>query len=176
MEMKVDGTESIYLSISGEPVISENADFEGYRGVGKDVTARERIDADLRGSEERYRKMMDTARDGIVMINSDGLVSFSNVRVSNMLGYDSKEILDRPLLQFIDSTNAIDAIPADIIQAPGSEAVCYTRKDGERVWVMQASYPVTGRDGVPYRDWETDRKSTRLNSSHEIPSRMPSSA
>ena len=33
-------------------------------------------------------------------------------------------------------------------------------------------------DGLPpgYRDWETDRKSTRLNSSHEIPSRMPSSA
>ena len=30
--------------------------------------------------------------------------------------------------------------------------------------------------GSPYRDWETDRKSTRLNSSHEIPSRMPSSA
>ena len=29
---------------------------------------------------------------------------------------------------------------------------------------------------VLYRDWETDRKSTRLNSSHEIPSRMPSSA
>ena len=27
-----------------------------------------------------------------------------------------------------------------------------------------------------YRDWETDRKSTRLNSSHEIPPRMPSSA
>ena len=30
--------------------------------------------------------------------------------------------------------------------------------------------------GVNYRDWETDRKSTRLNSSHEIPFRMPSSA
>ena len=30
--------------------------------------------------------------------------------------------------------------------------------------------------GNIYRDWETDRKSTRLNSSHEIPSRMPSSA
>ena len=29
---------------------------------------------------------------------------------------------------------------------------------------------------MAYRDWETDRKSTRLNSSHEIPSRMPSSA
>ena len=29
---------------------------------------------------------------------------------------------------------------------------------------------------VIYRDWETDRKSTRLNSSHSAKSRMPSSA
>ena len=35
---------------------------------------------------------------------------------------------------------------------------------------------VNAWDGPTYRDWETDRKSTRLNSSHEIPSRMPSSA
>ena len=32
-------------------------------------------------------------------------------------------------------------------------------------------YPSCG-----YRDWETDRKSTRLNSSHSAKSRMPSSA
>ena len=30
--------------------------------------------------------------------------------------------------------------------------------------------------GHSYRDWETDRKSTRLNSSHRSLSRMPSSA
>ena len=29
---------------------------------------------------------------------------------------------------------------------------------------------------LAYRDWETDRKSTRLNSSHRSLSRMPSSA
>ena len=34
--------------------------------------------------------------------------------------------------------------------------------------------PVT--DAACYRDWETDRKSTRLNSSHITRSRMPSSA
>ena len=33
-----------------------------------------------------------------------------------------------------------------------------------------------GTTKAEYRDWETDRKSTRLNSSHEIPTRMPSSA
>ena len=31
-------------------------------------------------------------------------------------------------------------------------------------------------EDVVYRDWETDRKSTRLNSSHRSLSRMPSSA
>ena len=31
-------------------------------------------------------------------------------------------------------------------------------------------------DEKRYRDWETDRKSTRLNSSHITRSRMPSSA
>ena len=31
-------------------------------------------------------------------------------------------------------------------------------------------------NNVAYRDWETDRKSTRLNSSHRSLSRMPSSA
>ena len=32
------------------------------------------------------------------------------------------------------------------------------------------------KEWVGYRDWETDRKSTRLNSSHSAKSRMPSSA
>ena len=32
------------------------------------------------------------------------------------------------------------------------------------------------QQAVLYRDWETDRKSTRLNSSHSAKSRMPSSA
>ena len=43
------------------------------------------------------------------------------------------------------------------------------------VYIIGGRYysPVTG---VEYRDWETDRKSTRLNSSHSAKSRMPSSA
>ena len=37
-------------------------------------------------------------------------------------------------------------------------------------------YYETGNTTIRYRDWETDRKSTRLNSSHSAKSRMPSSA
>ena len=43
-------------------------------------------------------------------------------------------------------------------------------------WAEYRYHPslITGRPA--YRDWETDRKSTRLNSSHSAKSRMPSSA
>ena len=38
------------------------------------------------------------------------------------------------------------------------------------------SYTYAIPNTTKYRDWETDRKSTRLNSSHSAKSRMPSSA
>ena len=45
---------------------------------------------------------------------------------------------------------------------------------GDAVEVYQ--HAIYGTTQICYRDWETDRKSTRLNSSHSAKSRMPSSA
>ena len=41
---------------------------------------------------------------------------------------------------------------------------------------VSGNYSKSASSGPAYRDWETDRKSTRLNSSHRSLSRMPSSA
>ena len=41
---------------------------------------------------------------------------------------------------------------------------------------IQHGYNIESQKLGLYRDWETDRKSTRLNSSHSAKSRMPSSA
>ena len=41
---------------------------------------------------------------------------------------------------------------------------------------LKAFESLLGDSHSVYRDWETDRKSTRLNSSHSAKSRMPSSA
>ena len=43
-------------------------------------------------------------------------------------------------------------------------------------WDSRSISVSTKKDWASYRDWETDRKSTRLNSSHSRASRMPSSA
>ena len=49
----------------------------------------------------------------------------------------------------------------------------YLTYDDEKIRVDSSYFE---RYSWYYRDWETDRKSTRLNSSHSAKSRMPSSA
>ena len=44
------------------------------------------------------------------------------------------------------------------------------------VLAMPPAFNLSHDQAFNYRDWETDRKSTRLNSSHSAKSRMPSSA
>ena len=46
--------------------------------------------------------------------------------------------------------------------------------DGENLSETKGEWFLAAQNA--YRDWETDRKSTRLNSSHSAKSRMPSSA
>ena len=54
-------------------------------------------------------------------------------------------------------------------------SVCKELKKRKKVG-KTSSGPIWVDELEPYRDWETDRKSTRLNSSHITRSRMPSSA
>ncbi|CAN5663609.1 hypothetical protein BH11PSE7_BH11PSE7_20140 [soil metagenome] len=140
-----DGPEPVFLSLSGVPVASDDGAFAGYRGVGKDVSARERIDAALRGSEERYRRIMDSARDGILMFDADGIVTFANLRISAMLGFDENEICGRELRSFVVHSGSRRAgVQAPQVDESGVELRC---KDGSSIWTMQITYPVNAKDG-----------------------------
>ena len=55
-----------------------------------------------------------------------------------------------------------------------NETIVVSRKHDNKV--AQAAHGMMRAVLHGYRDWETDRKSTRLNSSHSAKSRMPSSA
>ena len=61
-------------------------------------------------------------------------------------------------------------------------AIIFSENDpGDIIGTPYIKSPETSSDyrlrmAPDYRDWETDRKSTRLNSSHITRSRMPSSA
>ena len=66
--------------------------------------------------------------------------------------------------------------PNLIYQAEPREVKLRKIINGEANNMEDGVFPTIYTEKKFYRDWETDRKSTRLNSSHRSLSRMPSSA
>ena len=71
-----------------------------------------------------------------------------------------------------DGTHRMGMLGA--IQMPLNQILLVMRKD--KFYGRFVNYVGEAAEAYTYRDWETDRKSTRLNSSHSAKSRMPSSA
>ena len=139
-----DGAQTLHTSISGVPVF-DNGVFTGYRGLGKDVSARERAAADLRGSEERFRRMLDTGRDGILMLGADGLISFCNRQAASLLGREEAELHGRSLDEMIVREQSAIGSGHDL---QDEHAVAVRRADGSTVFVMESLYPLPGPDGI----------------------------
>jgi PAS domain S-box-containing protein len=61
-----------YYSIDGEPVFGERGEFLGYRGVGREITARKLTERALRESDRRFRAFLDSM-PGIAWIKDSKL-------------------------------------------------------------------------------------------------------
>lgn len=59
----------------------------------KEIALRKRVEQDLRQSEERYRMLIETSPDAIVMFDHEQTVLFCNQRMVEMHGYDRCEEL-----------------------------------------------------------------------------------
>ena len=55
----------------------------------------------VRYSEEKYRRIIETARDAIITVDSDGMVVSWNRGAEEMFGYSSEEVAGKPLETFI---------------------------------------------------------------------------
>ena len=64
-------------------------------------------------SELRYRRLFETAQDGILILDFDtGLIKDANPFITNLLGYSREELIDKELWEIgtiIDKTLALTA-------------------------------------------------------------------
>jgi PAS domain S-box-containing protein len=72
----------------------------GLRGVVVNITDRKQSEEALRSSEERYRKLVENATEGIVVVQ-DRFVKFANPRIEEISSYSREELLSKPFLDFI---------------------------------------------------------------------------
>lgn len=67
-----------------------------------------RIYAELQQSETQYRRIVDTASEGIWVLGPRAITTFVNPRMADMLGYACDEMNGRPMTDFMFEQDAAD--------------------------------------------------------------------
>jgi PAS domain S-box-containing protein len=104
----------------------------------------------LRSSEERYRRIIDTACEGIWTINADGRIEYVNQRMTQMLGYSMADMLDRSVFEFMDEVVRSEATRSFERCRQGVKEQFdfrYRRKDGSALWTVVSSNPIFSETG-----------------------------
>ena len=66
--------------------------------IGNDITERRQLEILLSESEERYRRLFETADDGILLLEKrEGNITHANPAITKMLGYTKEECIGKKL-------------------------------------------------------------------------------
>jgi diguanylate cyclase (GGDEF)-like protein/PAS domain S-box-containing protein len=103
-----------------------------------------RLDA-LARSEERFRRIVHCADEGIWEIDALGFITFVNPRMAALLGCEIEDLLEQPLVRFMDEEGRarFDAHDVRRPHAHGERAeLKFVRADGQALWTSAASTPL----------------------------------
>ncbi len=89
---------SVFLSLTYLPMRDKMGELLGLACVGKDITEYKKAEAALRESENRYRRLFEAGRDGILLLDAEtAQITNANPYLLEMLGYTFEEILRKKL-------------------------------------------------------------------------------
>lgn len=117
----------------------------------RDITERKRMEQSLRESEESYRRIVETAREGILVSNESAVTTYVNRRMSNLLGYREEEMLGRSLLDFFESSfreEVLDQIEQRKAGITSQYDAVILRSNGEKIWVTISGSPIFDQKGT----------------------------
>jgi two-component system sensor kinase FixL len=83
------------ISLTVSPISDATGRIVGASTIARDITARKRAELALRASEQRWRSVVESAVDGIVVIDARGRIEAFNPAVERLFGYTEAELLGR---------------------------------------------------------------------------------
>ncbi|MFX0036206.1 MAG: PAS domain S-box protein [Candidatus Hermodarchaeota archaeon] len=63
--------------------------------IGRDITERKEIELKLKESEEKFRALVETTSDWIWEVDTNGIYTYSNPRIKDILGYEVEEVIGK---------------------------------------------------------------------------------
>jgi PAS domain S-box-containing protein len=93
--------ETVWVRTYSKPIFQDGKAV-GLRGVLLDITEYKETEAALRESERRYRVLLETMNEGFAIADENGVRTYANQRLCDMLGYKADEIIGRPVIEFLD--------------------------------------------------------------------------
>jgi diguanylate cyclase (GGDEF)-like protein/PAS domain S-box-containing protein len=136
--------------IAVHPIL-ENGEPTGVSVYGRDITARKRMEMQLKDSEERFRSTFEQAAIGIVHTSFDGRWLRCNRKFTEITGYTEDELAGMEFRQLTHPEDQEEGrqILKDLLSGEAETATLekrYRHKDGHWVWTMLTIS--TQRDGL----------------------------
>jgi PAS domain S-box-containing protein len=130
--------------------IWRDGEVAGVIGISTDVTERCRAEKTMRASEERYRLIVETATEGIWVLDPEFRTLFANPSMAAMLGYTPAEMLGKTPFDFLDETLQ-PQIRRQLAERSGGivagREFCYRHRNGSLVWTRVSSSPLRDERG-----------------------------
>ncbi|MBW2203899.1 MAG: PAS domain S-box protein, partial [Deltaproteobacteria bacterium] len=99
----------------------------------------------FRESEEKYRSLVETMSEGLVLYDENNLSTYANDSFCQMLGYSKDEIMGRPAIDFLDDDNRKtleEQIPKRRDGKREPYELDWTRKDGQKISTIVSPSPI----------------------------------
>jgi PAS domain S-box-containing protein len=98
--------------------------------------------------EARYRRLVETAHEGVWTIDASGVTDYVNPRMAEMLGYTPAEMIGRPIFDFLDDETRPLAAASVERRLRHKKGEVYERRlkrrDGSDVWTFMSTTPILG--------------------------------
>ena len=75
----------------------------------RDVSDQQKLEHELKSSEEKFRNLVDQAYDSIICVDDDGRIEFVNKHVEKTFGYKREEVIGREMAEVIIPPRMRDA-------------------------------------------------------------------